>query len=60
MHSAVMSPSPSTERATRRRVALALLALLALAACGKRGELRLPTPEEMEQDDDPSQEDGPA
>jgi predicted small lipoprotein YifL len=56
-----MSPSPSTERATRRRVALALLALLALAACGKRGELRLPTPEEMQQDDDdPSEEDGPA
>jgi predicted small lipoprotein YifL len=55
-----MSPSPSTDR---RRVALALLALLALAACGKKGELRLPTPEEMkqqQQEDDPSQQDGPA
>jgi predicted small lipoprotein YifL len=28
-------------------LALALLALLALGACGKEGDLRLPTPEEQ-------------
>jgi predicted small lipoprotein YifL len=41
-----MSPSSSTER---RRLLLALAALLGLAACGKKGTLRLPTPEELEQ-----------
>jgi predicted small lipoprotein YifL len=54
-----MSHSRSTERlasgASRRRVVMALLALLApaaLAACGKKGTLRLPGPEdEMEQDE---------
>jgi predicted small lipoprotein YifL len=44
-----MSPSPFTER---RRLLLALAALLGLAACGKRGELRLPTPEELAEDEE--------
>ncbi len=44
-----MSRSACTDR---RRLGLALLALLALAACGKKGELRLPTPEEMREDEE--------
>jgi predicted small lipoprotein YifL len=52
MRSAAVSPSSFTER---RRLLLAVLALLGLAACGKRGELRLPTPEELAEDEeDPS------
>lgn len=47
-----MSRSRCTDR---RRVGLALLALLALAACGKKGELRLPTEEEMQQDEEDSE-----
>ena len=35
---------------------LALLAPMALAACGKRGTLRLPRPDEMEQDDELDEE----
>ena len=63
MPSAVMSRSRSADRlaagATRRRVLRALLALLvpmALAACGKRGTLRLPRPDEMEQVDELDEE----
>jgi len=44
-----MSRSQFTER---RRLLLALLALLGLAACGKKGTLRLPTPEELAEDED--------
>jgi predicted small lipoprotein YifL len=58
-----MSPSPSTDRRRALLALLGLLGLLALAGCGKKGELRLPTQEEIRQqqeDDDPSQEDGPA
>ena len=49
------SADPPAAGATRRRVVRALLALsvpIALAACGKRGTLRLPRPDEMEQDDE--------
>jgi predicted small lipoprotein YifL len=46
-----MSDSSSIERAgsraSRRRLLLALLALGALAACGRKGSLRLPEPGEM-------------
>jgi predicted small lipoprotein YifL len=58
MPSAVMSRSCSTEpgRWSRRRAGSLLLALLApgaLAACGKKGTLRLPGPEdELDQDDE--------
>jgi predicted small lipoprotein YifL len=57
-----MLPSPSIEPPaaaplgagpSRRRVVRALLAVLApaaLAACGKKGTLRLPRPGEMEED----------
>jgi Prokaryotic lipoprotein-attachment site len=45
-----MSAFSSTERPDRpaagRRIALALLALGMLAACGKKGSLRLPKPGE--------------
>jgi len=53
-----MSPSPSIEPPgagpSRRQVVHALLAVLAsaaLAACGKKGTLRLPRPGEMEEDE---------
>ena len=58
-----MSPSPSIEAPaagpSRRRVVRALLAVLApaaLAACGKKGTLRLPQPGEMEEDGEPDEE----
>jgi predicted small lipoprotein YifL len=38
-------------RAATRRLVLALLALWALAACGKKGPLRLPKPGETTDDD---------
>jgi MYXO-CTERM domain-containing protein len=51
-----MSASSSTEaagaRPSRRRVLLALLALGGLAACGKKGSLRLPEPGEMDDEED--------
>jgi predicted small lipoprotein YifL len=49
-----MSDCSCTERPDRpaaaRRLALALLALGLLAACGKRGSLRLPKPGETDDD----------
>lgn len=43
-----MSASSSTEPDLRRRRLIAAMLLLApLAACGKKGGLRLPTPEEL-------------
>ena len=45
--------APSAAGPSRRRVVRALLAVLApaaLAACGKKGTLRLPRPGEMEED----------
>jgi predicted small lipoprotein YifL len=51
-----MSDSSSIERAgsraSRRRLLLALLALGGLAACGKKGSLRLPEPGEMDDEED--------
>jgi predicted small lipoprotein YifL len=50
-----MPASSSTERwerpAAARRLVLALLALGLLAACGKKGSLRLPKPGETDDDD---------
>ena len=64
MPSAVMSPSASIEPPaagrSRRQAVRALLAVLvpaALAACGRKGTLRLPRPGEMEEDDELDQED---
>ena len=64
MPSAVMSRSASTEPPgvgrSRRQVVRALLAVLvpaALAACGKKGTLRLPRPDEMEEDAELDEED---
>jgi predicted small lipoprotein YifL len=48
------STKPGAGRWSRRRVGGLLLALLApgaLAGCGKKGTLRLPRPDELEQDD---------
>ena len=45
---------------SRRQVVRALLAVLvpaALAACGKKGTLRLPRPDEMEEDAELDEED---
>ncbi|HSA80907.1 MAG TPA: hypothetical protein VLE23_08785 [Geminicoccaceae bacterium] len=51
-----MSGSSSIEaadpRRSRRRLLLALLALGGLAACGKKGSLRLPEPDEMDDEED--------
>ena len=51
-----MSGSSSIEtagaRPSRRHVLLALLALGGLAACGKKGSLRLPEPGEMDDEED--------
>ena len=51
-----MSASSSSEttatRPARRRLLLALLACGALAACGKKGTLRLPRPDELDDEDD--------
>ena len=59
-----MSPSPSIEPPgagpSRRQVVHALLAVLAsaaLAACGKKGTLRLPRPDELEEDAELDEED---
>lgn len=59
-----MSPSPSIEppaaSRSRRWVLRALLAVMApaaLAACGKKGTLRLPRPGEMEEDAELDEED---
>ena len=59
-----MSPSPSIEPPaagpSRRQFVRALLAVLApaaLAACGKKGTLRLPRPGEMEEDAELDEED---
>ena len=59
-----MSPSPSIEPPaagpSRRRLLRALLAVMApaaLAACGKKGTLRLPRPGEMEEDAELDEED---
>lgn len=69
MPSAVMSPSPFIETPaaetpaagrSRRQFVRALLAVLApaaLAACGRKGTLRLPRPGEMEEDAELDQED---
>jgi len=42
------SIKPAGSRPSRRRLLLALLALGALAACGKKGSLRLPERGEMD------------
>jgi predicted small lipoprotein YifL len=48
-----MSASSSVDpaRASRRRLIAVLVALAALAGCGKRGSLRLPEPGETDQED---------
>ena len=54
-----MSASSSIDpaRASRRHLIAVLVALAALAACGKKGTLRLPRPGEMEEDAELDQED---
>jgi Prokaryotic lipoprotein-attachment site len=46
------SIEPAGSRPSRRRLLLALVALGALAACGKKGSLRLPEPGEMDDEED--------
>ncbi|MCE3248871.1 MAG: hypothetical protein K0R41_2696 [Geminicoccaceae bacterium] len=48
-----MSASSLTDpaHASRRRLLAALVALAALAACGKKGSLRLPEPGETDEED---------
>jgi MYXO-CTERM domain-containing protein len=48
-----MSACSSTDpaRASRRRLLAALVALAALAGCGKKGSLRLPEPGETDEED---------
>ena len=65
MPSAAMSRSASTEppaagpsRRRAVRLLLAVLAPAALAACGKKGTLRLPRPGEMEEDEPDEEEPG--
>ena len=50
--SASSSIEPAAARASRRRLLLTLLVLGGLAACGKKGSLRLPEPGEMDDEED--------
>jgi hypothetical protein len=47
-----LSIEPAGSRPSRRRLLLALVALGGLAACGKKGSLRLPEPGEMDDEED--------
>jgi predicted small lipoprotein YifL len=55
--SASSSIEPAGSRPQRRRLLLALLALGGLAACGKKGSLRLPEPGEMDEEESDDGED---
>jgi predicted small lipoprotein YifL len=50
-----MSRLRSAKRPSRRQLVLTLLAAAALAACGKKGTLRLPRPDETGQNQDQNQ-----